>query len=204
MDDQKPRSTNITWHPATLSPEEREEKLGQKGVVVWFTGLSGSGKSTIAREVEAALVRERRHAFVLDGDNVRYGLNKDLDFSPAHRSENIRRIAEVAKLLQQANVICLTAFVSPYRQDRDRVRAQLPAGRFVEVYCAATVEECEARDPKGLYAKARQGEISDFTGISAPYEAPEHPELVLQTGGGELVTTSVARVLEYLRTSRLL
>jgi adenylylsulfate kinase len=202
--DPSPNRAHIVWHPSQLSNEDRERLLKQKGAVIWLTGLSGSGKSTIAREVEAALVKQGRHAYVLDGDNVRHGLNRDLDFSPAHRSENIRRIAEVAKLFQQANLLCLTAFVSPYRSDRDAVRQQLPSGRFLEVYCAATLEECEARDPKGLYKKARRGEIPDFTGISAPYEAPEHPELTLQTGGQESLATCTEKVLAYLRQAGLL
>lgn len=203
MDASKPQNKNLTWHAGALSDAERAEVLGQKGFVVWFTGLSGSGKSTLAREVEKELLRRGLHAFVLDGDNIRQGLNKDLDFSPAHRSENIRRIAEVAKLFQEANVACLTAFVSPYRADRDQVRSLLPPGRFIEVHCAATVEECEARDPKGLYKKARRGEISDFTGVSAPYEAPLAPALTLPTGS-ESPATSAGKVLEYLKNKALL
>jgi adenylylsulfate kinase len=194
---------NVTWHHGKSNDGDREKFLRQKGVVVWFTGLSGSGKSTVAREVEQALVENGKHAFVLDGDNLRHGLNKNLGFSPTDRTENIRRIGEVAKLFAEANVFCLAAFVSPYRADREQVRALLPAGRFIEVYCSATVEECEARDPKGLYEKARRGEIQDFTGISAPYEAPEKPELILDTGGKEPLEKSVRRVLEFLQQKNL-
>ena len=194
-----PVSKNIVWHHGKLTDAEREAKLGQKGAVVWFTGLSGSGKSTVAREVELALVENGRNAYVLDGDNIRHGLNNNLGFSPEDRKENIRRIGEVSKLFCQSNVITLTAFISPYKADRDVVRALLPEGRFFEVYCAASVEACEARDAKGLYKKAREGKIPEFTGISAPYEAPERPELVLQTGGQETVEQSARKVLELLQ-----
>jgi adenylylsulfate kinase len=197
-------SSDLRWHDSKLTAEERELKLGQKGCVVWFTGLSGSGKSTVAREVELALINERKHAYVLDGDNLRHGLNKNLGFSPADREENIRRVGEVAKLFAEANIVCLAAFVSPYRANRAAVRALLPAGRFIEIYCAASLAECEARDPKGLYKRARAGEVSEFTGISAPYEVPDHPELVLQTGGGESLEQSATRVLDYLRLQHLL
>src|SRR5713226_6636728 len=176
-----PVSKNITWHHGKLTDSDREAKLRQKGAVVWFTGLSGSGKSTVAREVELALVENGKNAYVLDGDNIRHGLNSNLGFSPEDRKENIRRIGEVAKLFSQSNVITLTAFISPYKADRDTVRALLPEGRFFEVYCAASVEACEARDAKGLYQKARAGQIPEFTGISAPYEEPLNPELVVRT-----------------------
>ena len=149
----------------------------------------------MAREVELALVQNGKHAFVLDGDNVRHGLNKHLDFSPANRAENIRRIGEVAKLFYDANVICLAAFISPYRADRAQVRKLLPAGRFIEVYCSAPLAACEARDIKGLYKKARAGEIADFTGISAPYEPPETPELVVPTDGSQPLEQSTRQVL---------
>jgi len=193
---------HIVWSHSQLSEAQRQERLGA-GVVVWFTGLSGSGKSTLAREVELALVSNDRHAFVLDGDNIRHGLNRDLDFSPAQRGENIRRIGEVAKLFYQANVICLTAFISPYKADRAQVRALLPEGKFIEVYCAASLEACEARDVKGLYKKARAGEIADFTGISAPYEAPERPELTVYTDGRETLEVSTRKVLDYLASQHL-
>ena len=194
-----PVSKNITWHHGKLTDEQRESKLRQKGVVVWFTGLSGSGKSTVAREVELALVENGKNAYVLDGDNIRMGLNKNLGFSPEDRKENIRRIGEVSKLFCQSNVITLTAFISPYKADRDVVRALLPEGRFLEVFCDASVNACEARDTKGLYKKARAGQIPEFTGISAPYEAPDRAELVLHTGGDETVEQSTRRVLELLQ-----
>jgi adenylylsulfate kinase len=194
-----PVSKNLTWHHGKLTDADREAKLHQKGAVIWFTGLSGSGKSTVAREVELALVENGKNAAVLDGDNIRQGLNRNLGFSPADRTENIRRIGEVAKLFCQSNVITLTAFISPYKADRDAVRALLPAGQFFEVYCAATVEECEARDAKGLYKKARAGQIPEFTGISAPYEAPEKPELILHTGGKETLEESTKKVLQLLQ-----
>lgn len=194
-----PVSKNIVWHHGKLTDAQRETKLGQKGVVIWFTGLSGSGKSTVAREVELALVENGKNAFVLDGDNIRHGLNSNLGFSPEDRKENIRRIGEVAKLFSQSNVIALTAFISPYKADRDTVRGLLPAGQFIEVYCEASVEACEARDTKGLYKKARAGQIPEFTGISAPYEAPDKPELVLETGGKESVEQSTMKVLKLLQ-----
>ncbi len=193
-----PVSKNIVWHHGKLTDEQRAEKLGQKGAVVWFTGLSGSGKSTVARELELALVENGIVAAVLDGDNIRYGLNKNLGFSPADRAENIRRIGEVAKLFARNNVVAISAFISPYRADRDSVRALLPEGQFFEILCNASLEVCESRDPKGLYKKARAGEISEFTGISAPYEAPEKPELVLETGK-ETLEESTRRVLKLLQ-----
>ena len=176
------KSSNIHWHGSTVTQEEREQILGQKGAVVWFTGLSASGKSTIARRLEQMLLERRVNTYVLDGDNVRFGLNKDLGFSPADRTENIRRIGEVSKLIAEACVIVPTAFISPYRADRDRVRAIMPAGTFIEVYVNASVDVCEGRDPKGLYKKARAGQIPEFTGISAPYEEPANPEIELKTG----------------------
>jgi len=191
------KSKNIHWHHGKLTAQEREKKLGQKGAVIWFTGLSASGKSTVAREVELALIENDKNAYVLDGDNIRHGLNKNLGFSPEDRTENIRRIGEVAKLFCEANVITLTAFISPYRADRDMVRKLVQEGRFFEVYCDLPIEICEQRDPKGLYKKARAGEIPDFTGISAPYEAPLNPELVLKTGT-ESLEESTRRVLNLL------
>ena len=191
------RATNITWHQQQVTREDRERLLGQKGVTVWLTGLSGSGKSTIAVAAEEALVARGRLAYVLDGDNIRHGLNKNLGFSPEDRTENIRRIGEVAKLFTDAGLVVFTSFISPYRADRDLVRSIHDAGRFVEVHVAASVETCESRDVKGLYKKARAGEIKDFTGISAPYEAPEKPELLIDTNG-EPVEKSVERLVAYL------
>ena len=182
-----------------LTGQEREQKLGQKGCVLWFTGLPGSGKSSVAREVELALVKNGRNAFVLDGDNIRLGLNKDLGFSPADRTENIRRVGEVAKLFSDANIVCLVACISPYAADRKAARALVKPGRFLEVYCAATVGECEARDPRGLYKKARAGEIKEFTGISAPYEVPSGSELILETGGKDTLEQSARKVIDLLR-----
>ncbi|MCX5901198.1 MAG: adenylyl-sulfate kinase, partial [Proteobacteria bacterium] len=156
--------------------------FGHRGVVVWFTGLSGSGKSTVAHEVENRLHALRCHTYVLDGDNVRHGLNADLGFSAEDRQENIRRLAELVKLFADAGVIVLSAFISPYRADRDRARALLPDGDFFEIYCRCGIATCEERDPKGLYKKARAGEIADFTGISAPYEEPEAAEIIIDTG----------------------
>jgi adenylylsulfate kinase len=191
------RATNITWHEHKVGRSDRERLLGQKGVTVWLTGLSGSGKSTIAVAAEEALVAQGRLAYVLDGDNVRHGLNKNLGFSPADRTENIRRIGEVAKLFAEAGVIVFTSFISPYRADRDLVRSIHDPDRFVEVHVSASVETCEGRDVKGLYQKARAGEIPEFTGISAPYEAPERPELVLDTNR-QTVEESVAQLLSFL------
>jgi adenylylsulfate kinase len=191
------KSTNITWHASQVTRDERERLLGQRGVTVWLTGLSGSGKSTIAVAAERELVRRGRLAYVLDGDNIRHGLNKNLGFSPADRTENIRRIGEVAKLFADAGVIAMTSFISPYRSDRDAVRALSATGDFIEVHVAASVETCESRDVKGLYQKARKGEIPEFTGISAPYEEPERPELVLDTKQ-QSVEQSVAGLVGYL------
>jgi adenylylsulfate kinase len=191
------KATNITWHGGQIGREDREKLLGQKGATIWLTGLSGSGKSTVAVAAEAELVSRGRLAYVLDGDNVRHGLNKNLGFSPEDRTENIRRIAEVAKLFTETGVLVFTSFISPYRADRDAARELFESGDFVEVYISADVATCEERDPKGLYKKARAGEIPEFTGISAPYEAPEKPELVVDTAGQDL-EGSVATVIAYL------
>ena len=195
MADQK--ATNITGHESQVGRADREKLLGQKGATVWLTGLSGSGKSTIAVAAEQALIQQGRLAYVLDGDNVRHGLNKNLGFSPEDRTENIRRIGEVAKLFTDAGVIVFSSFISPYRADRDGVREIMGAGDFIEVHVEASVETCEGRDVKGLYKKARAGEIPEFTGISAPYEAPEKPELVVDTNT-QSVEESVASVISYL------
>ena len=177
------KSTNVTWHAGHVSAEDRRRVLGHAGAILWLTGLSGSGKSTVARLVEKQLVDRGVLAYVLDGDNVRHGLNADLGFGEKDRTENIRRIAEVAKLMADAGVVVLTAFISPFRADRARARSIAAAGSFLEVHVATPLEECERRDPKGLYKKARAGEIADFTGLTSPYEAPESPELVIGADG---------------------
>jgi adenylylsulfate kinase len=191
------RSTNITWHAGQVTREDREKLLRQRGATIWLTGLSGSGKSTLAVAVEAELVKRGKLAYVLDGDNVRHGLNKNLGFSPADRTENIRRIAEVAKLFTDCGVLAFTSFISPYRADRAAARALFADGDFIEVFVSADVATCEGRDPKGLYKQARAGKIPEFTGISAPYEAPEKPELLLDTAE-QSIEQSVAELLGYL------
>jgi adenylylsulfate kinase len=176
-----PKSTNISWDQSVITYEDRITRNGHKGAILWFTGLSGSGKSTLSKLVEKELFLRRCHTYRLDGDNVRHGLNADLGFSPADREENIRRIGEIAKLMMDAGTICLTAFISPYRADRQRAREIVPPGTFFEIYCQCPLDVCEQRDPKGLYKLARAGEISDFTGIGAPYEVPKQAELVVET-----------------------
>ena len=174
-------SNNIHWQHGAASVDKREAVLKQKGAVLWFTGLSGSGKSTLSIKVEELLLSQHKLSYILDGDNIRHGLNKNLGFSPADREENIRRIGEVARLFQDAGVIVATAFISPYQKDRDMARALIPNGRFLEIFVDTPIEVCEQRDPKGLYKKARKGEIPEFTGISAPYEAPKNPEIIVRT-----------------------
>ncbi|MFQ5585417.1 MAG: adenylyl-sulfate kinase [Thermodesulfobacteriota bacterium] len=191
------KSTNITWHHGKVTKEDRKRLIKQRGVVIWLTGLSGSGKSTIAVDLEHALLENGHHAYVLDGDNIRHGLNKNLGFSPEDRSENIRRIGEVAKLFCDANLITITAFISPYREDRGNVRALQREGEFIEVYVKCPVEVCEERDTKGLYKKARAGEIKEFTGISAPYEEPQNAEITLDTSKMSL-DECVRSILSYL------
>src|SRR5213083_1503689 len=175
------KATNITWHEGSVARQEREQLLGQKGVTVWMTGLSASGKSTIACILEQMLLHQKKHAYRLDGDNIRHGLNKNLGFSADDRAENIRRIGEVAKLFTDAGVIAITSFISPYKKDRDAVRAGMKPGEFIEVYVNVSLEAAEKRDPKGLYKKARAGQLKGFTGIDDPYEAPEKPEVVIDT-----------------------
>ena len=197
------KATNITWHEANVTQTDRETLLNQKGCVIWFTGLSGSGKSTLALEVESTLHQRGHLTYVLDGDNIRHGLNKNLGFSPEDREENIRRIGEVAKLFADAGVIVMTAFISPYRADRDNARDLLDEGRFVEIFVDCPLEVCEARDTKGLYQKARAGEIKEFTGISAPYEAPPHPELIVNTSG-QTLKKCTERVIAFLESKSLI
>lgn len=198
-------ATNITWHEGHVARADRERLLKQRGATIWFTGLPSSGKSTVAFTLEHALVERGHLAYVLDGDNIRHGLNKNLGFSPEDRAENIRRIGEVARLFADGGVLTCTSFISPYRADRDHARqihdaAGLP---FIEVYVKAAISVCEARDPKGLYKKARAGELKEFTGVSAPYEEPLHPELVLDTA--ELSPQAATEVvLNYLKSRELL
>ena len=195
-----PKSKNLTWHEGQVSRQDREQKLGQRGCTIWLTGLSGSGKSTLAVAAEKALADRGKHTYILDGDNVRMGLNNNLGFSPDDRTENIRRIGEVAKLFTDSGAIVFSSFISPYRADRDAIREIMADGDFVEVYVSASLDVCESRDVKGLYAKARKGEIPEFTGISAPYEEPSAPELVVDTGDQSL-EQSVAVLIEHLEKS---
>lgn len=190
-------STNLIWHQAAVSKEDRARQKRQKPCVIWFTGLSGAGKSTLANALERELFERGHHCYLLDGDNVRHGLNRDLGFSDADRVENIRRIAEVAKLLVDAGLIAMTAFISPFRADRQLARDLLPADEFIEVHVATSLAVCEQRDPKGLYRKARAGQIPNFTGIDSAYEAPVNPELVVDTGTEDL-DGCVQSLLAYL------
>lgn len=174
-------ATNITWHHSTITKRDRQKYLQQRSRILWFTGLPSSGKSTLSVLLEEKLFQQHKLVYRLDGDNIRHGLNKNLGFSAHDRTENIRRIGEVAKLFVDAGIIVLTAFVSPYRVDRAMVRALIEADEFIEIYVKCSLSECEKRDVKGLYAKARAGQIPDFTGVSAPYEPPEHPEIIVDT-----------------------
>jgi adenylylsulfate kinase len=204
MADQK--ATNITWHEHHVSKQERAQLNGHRGAVLWFTGLSACGKSTVANTVDHLLHSMGKHSYVLDGDNIRHGLNKNLGFSAEDRAENIRRIGEVAKLFADAGTLTLTAFISPYKADRDAVRALVEKddqGGFVEIYVNASLETCEKRDPKGLYKKARAGELKNFTGISDPYEAPEKPELVLDANK-KGIDELAHEVIDYLKRNSYL
>jgi adenylylsulfate kinase len=198
-----PRSTNIVRVESHVTRAQRRSALGHDGATVWFTGLSGSGKSTLAYAVEAALLDRTVAAYVLDGDNIRHGLNRDLGFSPEDRAENIRRAGEVCRLFCAAGIVTLTAFISPYRRDRHQVRSLHPDRHFIEVHLDPPLDVCEARDPKGLYAKARTGEIADFSGVSAPYEAPERAELRLDTSRRPLAAC-VEDVLAQLHTRHII
>ena len=191
------KSSNTVWHHATVTRERREKQHAHKSVILWFTGLSGAGKSTLARSVEEKLHQLGASTYVLDGDNVRHGLCGDLSFSAADRKENVRRIGQVAKLFIESGVIILTAFISPFKSDRQMVRNMVQHGDFIEIYCDSPIEVCEQRDIKGLYQKARNGEVKEFTGISSPYEAPPNPELVVQTGSDSLekCTSDILKLL---------
>ena len=197
------KSTNTFWHHGTVTRADRERLNGHSSVVLWFTGLSASGKSTLAHAVEERLYKLGCRAFVFDGDNVRHGLCGDLGFSARDREENIRRIGEMAKLFVEAGVIALTAFISPFAKDRGRVRELLEDGEFIEIYCQCPIEVCEKRDPKGLYFRAKKGEIPEFTGISSPYEAPENPEIVIHTGE-DSVEGCVEQIIAFLQQRRLI
>ena len=198
-----PKGENLTWHIGEVDREARAAAHGHRGAVLWFTGLSGSGKSTIGHRVERMLIERGAFAYVLDGDNIRHGLNSDLGFSPEDRIENIRRIGEVSRLFADSGALVVSAFISPYRKDRDRIRGLMGPGEFVEVFVDTPLEICEARDPKGLYKKARAGEISNFTGLDAPYETPEKPEVHLETADLS-IDEAAAQVISYLAEQKIL
>jgi len=197
------KATNVVWHEHRVKQEDREKLLHQKGVVLWFTGLSASGKSTVANEVSFQLFEQGKISYVLDGDNIRHGLNKNLGFSPEDREENIRRISEVAKLFADAGLIAITAFISPYRKDRDFCRTICGAGRFIEIFVKASIDICEQRDTKGFYKKAKSGEIKEFTGISAPYEEPLKPEIILDADT-MTIEEEVEAVVSYLEEQKII
>ncbi|MGP7816656.1 adenylyl-sulfate kinase [Niallia sp. 01092] len=192
------QSTNITWHDQAVTKQQRREKNKHHSYVLWFTGLSGSGKSTVANAVAKRLFDDQVSSYVLDGDNIRFGINKDLGFSEEDRTENIRRIGEVSKLFVDSGQVVLTAFISPFQEDRDNVRKLLEDNEFIEIYVKCSLEACEKRDPKGLYEKARQGIIKDFTGISSPYEEPKNPELTIDTEKYS-IKECVEQIVQYLQ-----
>ena len=194
---------NIVWHEPSVTIDSRWQSNGYKSSVIWFTGLSASGKSTIAHALDKYLHDNGIHSYVLDGDNVRHGLNKDLGLSPASRKENIRRIGEVSKLFVDAGLLVIDAFISPYREDRRQIRAMMGKDEFIEVYVKCSIDECERRDPKGLYKKAKKGEIKEFTGISAPYEEPENPEIILESDKYSK-DESVRRILDYMIEKKII
>ena len=196
------KNTNIIYHAASVTRERRNQLNNHKSVVIWFTGLSGSGKSTLAHSVEEILFSKGCRTYVLDGDNVRHGLTSNLGFSNEDRKENIRRIGEVTKLMMEAGLIILTAFISPFREDRIAVRNLISDGDFIEVYCKASLETCEARDLKGLYKRARLGEIKNYTGINSPYEIPDNPELIIDTDK-EVLEESVSKIVSFLQTKSI-
>lgn len=197
------KSSHITWHHATVTKENRHQLNGHRSCVLWFTGLSGSGKSTLANAVDKALHQQNFRSYVLDGDNIRHGLNNDLSFGKEDRKENIRRIGEVAKLFVDSGQIVSSAFISPFREDRQLVRKMFAEGEFIEIYLNCPIQICEYRDPKGLYRKARKGEIPEFTGISSPYEIPHHPEIIIDTDK-LTIEQSVNTVLSYLKEKEIL
>jgi len=197
------KSTNIIYHHATVTRERRNKLNKHKSVVLWFTGLSGSGKSTMSHALEERLFNKGCRTFVLDGDNVRHGLNSNLGFSDKDRKENIRRIGEVSKLMMEAGFIIMTAFISPFREDRIAVRNLIPNGDFIEIYCKASLETCEARDVKGLYKRARAGEIKNYTGINSPYEIPENADLIIDTEQ-ETIEDSVSIVISFLKKKAII
>lgn len=190
------KSTNVTWHQSHVTKEERIKSLNQKPCILWFTGLSGSGKSTIANALERALFNQNIKTYLLDGDNVRHGLNKDLGFSDSNRVENIRRIGEVSKLFVDSGLIVLTAFISPFKSDRQIARSLIEYDEFIEIFVNTSIQTCEKRDPKGLYKKARNGDIKNFTGIDSPYEKPEHPQIEITEDLS--IEQSVEKILNYL------
>jgi len=193
------RSANIIYHQASVTRKRRNQASKHQSIVIWFTGLSGSGKSTLAHVLEEKLFKKRLRTYVLDGDNVRHGLNSNLDFSDNDRKENIRRIGEVSKLMVEAGIIVMTAFISPFKEDRSEVRKLIPKGDFIEVYCKASLEVCEGRDVKGLYKRARAGEIKNYTGIDSPYEVPTNPELIIDTDN-ESLNESVSKIFNFLES----
>jgi adenylyl-sulfate kinase len=193
----------VVWHEHRVNKPQRARQKSQRPAVLWFTGLSGAGKSSMANALEQALFQRGYHSYLLDGDNVRHGLNRDLGFSDEDRVENIRRIGEVAKLMADAGLVVLTAFISPFQADRQLVRSLMPEGEFVEIYVKASLEACEARDPKGLYKRARAGEIKHFTGIDSPYEPPQHPEMVIDTEALS-IEQGVDALIQYLKRSNIL
>jgi len=197
------KSTNTIYYNSTVTRKKRNELNKHKSVVIWFTGLSGSGKSTLAHAIEEILFKKGYRTFVLDGDNVRHGLSSNLEFSNEDRKENIRRIAEVTKLMMEAGLIILTAFISPFKEDRIAVRNLIPDGDFIEIFCKASLATCEARDVKGFYKRARAGEIKNYTGINSPYEVPENPELIIDTDQ-ETLDNSVAKIVRFLHTKEII
>jgi len=197
-------NSNIVWHKQIIKNKDREKLNGHESACLWFTGLSGSGKSTLAVETEKRLYEKGIRTYILDGDNIRHGLNNDLDFSDSGRKENIRRIGEVVKLITDAGLIVLTAFISPFKVDRKTVRDLLPEGKFIEIFVDCDIDTCIKRDPKGLYGKAIKGEIPDFTGISSPYEPPENPELILKNNDNASPDENVNKIIKYLSDKQII